>query len=84
MENHQEALHGEHGNFWILSIHKGAEEDFEVLPQTFVFFFSFYFLAMPCGMWDLSPQPGIEPVPPAVGVQSPNHCTAREFPQIPF
>ena len=28
----------------------------------------------------LVPQPGIEPVPPAVEVRSPNHWTAREFP----
>ena len=27
----------------------------------------------------LVPQPGIEPVPPAIGVQSPNHWTHREF-----
>ena len=28
----------------------------------------------------LVPQPGMEPVPPAVEVQSTNHWTAREFP----
>ena len=28
----------------------------------------------------LAPKPGIEPVPLAVGVQSPNHWTTREFP----
>ena len=27
----------------------------------------------------LLPRPGIEPIPPAVEVQSPNHWTAREF-----
>ena len=37
-------------------------------------------LTVPCSMRDLSPQPGIEPVSPAVEVQSPNHWTAREFP----
>ena len=31
-------------------------------------------------MWDLVPRPGIEPVPPALGAQSPNHWTAREVP----
>ena len=31
---------------------------------------------MPSGI--LVPQPGIEPVPPAVEVRSPNHWTARE------
>ena len=32
-------------------------------------------------MRDLSPQPGIEPRPPAVEVQSSNHWTAREVPR---
>ena len=31
----------------------------------------------------LVPQPGIEPVPPAPGVQSLNHWTAREVPILP-
>ena len=42
----------------------------------------FFFLAAPHGLWDLSSQPGIEPVPPAVEAQSPNHWTAREFPEV--
>lgn len=41
----------------------------------------FIVLAAPCGMWDLSPRPKIEPVPPAVKVQSLNPWTAREIPQ---
>ena len=32
---------------------------------------------MACGA--LVPRPGIEPVPPAVEAQSPNHWTTREF-----
>ena len=32
------------------------------------------------GMQDLRSRPGIEPVPPAVEVQSLNHWTAREVP----
>ena len=28
-----------------------------------------------CSIWDLFPQPGIEPGPPALGAQSPNHWT---------
>ena len=40
----------------------------------------FFFFDTPRGMRDLSSRPGIEPVPPAVEVQSPNHWTAREFP----
>ena len=31
-------------------------------------------------MWDLVPWPGIEPMPPVLGVQSPSHQTTREFP----
>ena len=36
---------------------------------------------MACG---IVPQPGIEPGPLAVRVQSPNHWTAREFPRGNF
>ena len=32
------------------------------------------------GRWDLIPQPGIEPLPPALELQSLNHWTAREVP----
>ena len=35
-----------------------------------------------CGV--LAPQPGIEPVPPALEVQSPNHWTSREVPRLEF
>ena len=31
-------------------------------------------------MWDLVPQPGIEPGPPALGVRSRTHWTTREVP----
>ena len=42
----------------------------------------FLVLAVPRGLWDLaSYPPGIEPMPSAVKTQSPNHWTAREFPQ---
>ena len=40
-----------------------------------------------CTAWEcrvLVPQPGIEPVPPAVVEQSLNHCTAREVPFLFF
>ena len=33
-----------------------------------------------CGMWDLVPWPGIEPRPPALGVQTLSHWTTREAP----
>ena len=39
----------------------------------------YIYLAMSCGMQDINSQPGIEPVPPAVEAQSPNHWTTREF-----
>ena len=32
-------------------------------------------------MWDLVPQPGIQPRPPALGVQSLSHWTTREVPE---
>ena len=37
---------------------------------------------MACGI--LVPQPGIEPVPPAVEARSLNHWTAREVPTVTF
>ena len=43
-------------------------------------YFFFFFLAMPCGMRDLSSPTGIEPVTPAVEARSPNHWTARGVP----
>ena len=33
-----------------------------------------------CSMWDLAPEPGIEPGPPAWGVQHLSHRTTREVP----
>ena len=41
------------------------------------FFFIFWLCHMACRI--LVPQPGIEPMPPAVEAQSPNCWTAREF-----
>ena len=35
-------------------------------------------------MWDLVPQPGIEPGPPALGAQSLNHHATREVPENIF
>ena len=37
---------------------------------------------MACGI--LVPRPGIEPVPPMVEAQSPNHWTDRKVPNIDF
>ena len=39
-----------------------------------------YFLAVPCGMQDLSSPTGIKPEPPAVEAQSLNCWTTREVP----
>ena len=50
-----------------------------------LFFFNIYFLfiylaalGLSCSMWDLVPQPGVEPVPTALGVWSLSHWTPRE------
>ena len=48
--------------------------------QQWIFFFLLCRAA--CGI--LVPQPGIEPVPPALGAWSLNHWTAREVPQLFF
>ena len=45
---------------------------------TWYFFFFFWLCHMACRI--LVPQPGTEPVPPAVEVQSLNHRAAREVP----
>ena len=48
------------------------------------FYYSFYlFIFWPCytACGILVLQAGIEPVPPAVEAQSPNHWIAREFPR---
>ena len=65
------------------------------LEEVFFCFFNIYFylsiyLAVPslsynmqtlaCGMWDLVPQPDIEPSRPALGVQNLSRWTTREFP----
>ena len=39
---------------------------------------------VPCSVWDLVPWPRIEPRPPALGAQSLNHWTTREFLQWMF
>ena len=51
----------------------------ELRPFTF-----FFFLAVRRGTQDLSSQTRVEPVPPAVEAQSPNHWTTREVPLLPF
>ena len=42
----------------------------------------FKLLAMPCGMF--IPQPGIEPIPPAVEAWNVNHWTTRKVPHLIF
>ena len=42
--------------------------------------YSFFFLAAPCSLWDLSFPSRDQTQAPAVKVQSPNHWTTREFP----
>ena len=48
------------------------------------FFLFFFFWSHHAACWILVPQPGDEPVPPAVEVRSPNHWTTREFPNFSF
>ena len=43
-----------------------------------------FFLDVLHSLWDHSFQPGIEPGPMALKAQSPNHWTAREFPDTVF
>ena len=50
----------------------------KLLDYMVVFCFSFRPHCAKCGI--LVPQPGIKPVPPALGVQNLNHWTAREVP----
>ena len=50
------------------------------LVPLFFFSFSVFGCHMACGI--LVPQPGTEPVFPAVEAWSPNHWTAREFPWL--
>ena len=51
-------------------------------PPTLYFFFFFWPCRAACGI--LVPGPGIEPMPPAVEAQSPNHWEAREVPTLYF
>ena len=53
----------------------------------FILFISTYLAApgltcgihtLSCGMWDLVPQPGIKPRPPALGMRSLSHWITRE------
>ena len=37
-----------------------------------------------CCRWDLVPRPGMEPGPPALGVQSLSHWATREVPHLSF
>ena len=57
------------------------------LPFNIYLLFVLFILAalgLSCGMWDLVPQPGIEPRPPALGVQSLTHWTTREVPHSAY
>ena len=58
-----------------------------VLVEFFFLIFVYLFiylalLGLSCGMWGLVLCPGIEPRPPALGVQSLSHLTIREVPKI--
>ena len=52
------------------------------LKACFIFFFkTFTALVLSCNTWDLVPQPGIKPGPPALGAKGLNHWTTREVPK---
>ena len=47
--------------------------------------YRYIYLSVPslsCGIWDLVPQPRIEPMTPALGAQSLSHWTTRQVPQV--
>ena len=46
--------------------------------------FSFGRETVSCCLWDLFPQPRVEPRPAALGVQSLSHWTTREVPSRSF
>ena len=52
------------------------------VPHWIFFVFFFWPCHVACGV--LVPRPGSKPMPPAVDVQSYNHCTAREVPIVEF
>ena len=60
---------------WELLLGSGKED----IPFFHFIFFSFWLCLVTCGI--LVPQPGIEPVPPALEPQSLNHWTPREVPR---
>ena len=63
--------------FSLRTVRKGAHN---VNLESYLFSKIFSFLAMLRGRW--APRFPIEPVPPAVEAQSPDHWISREFPQI--
>ena len=78
-------------------VHKAHTHFFSFLKNIYLFFIWLHqvlvtacgiFVAacgiFSCGMQDLVPRPGIEPGSPALGVQSPNHWTTREVPNVFF
>ena len=48
------------------------------LGFVFLIFLILFIWLLSYSMWDLVPQPGIEPRPPAFGVWSPSHWTTKE------
>ena len=51
-----------------------------LILKSFIYF-NLAALGLSCCMQDLAPCPGIEPRPPALGVQSLSHWTTREVPE---
>ena len=55
----------------------GGEKSKKLKKKYFIYLTA---AGLSCGLWDLVPWPGIEPVPPALGAWSPSHWIAREVP----
>ena len=68
------------------SLNQWTAREVFLLGSLFFFFLIYLFiLAAPdlsCSMWDLVPQPGIKPGPPALGAWSLTHWTTREVPLL--
>ena len=68
--------------FIINTIHNIQIDVFFLMISESLFFFFFWLYSVTCRI--LVPLPEIEPSPPAVEAQSPNHWTARKVPEFPF
>ena len=66
-----------------LGDHNSLLNFFFLILKSFIYF-NLAALGLSYCMRDLAPCPGIEPRPPALGVQSLSHWTTREVPPLKF